>query len=263
MATIQGILNAGAWIFTGAAVVAIVVALILQIVKDNVRLESLNNPTDKTVKVLGKVLHSPPATVIILTLSAIAFFAKALAYWGMFFGVGVTGPVFWGSQLGWIFYWFFTSFALGLYVCLRNEWYYAMPYGFAAAAGSFFVATFVAPANQLAFVLLGGVLALILIIALGVFGIRKDWKAIVAIVAFALVIFVGYILPYILSPQYQNQITTLSTLIWYLIIDCVIVLWVAFMVITAMDCGQVEAYLMKDLEKTPKPCASKNARFQN
>jgi len=263
MATIQGILNAGAWIFTGAAVVALLVAVILQIIKDNVRLESLNNPTDKTVKILGKVLHSPPATVIILTLSGIAFFAKALAYWGMFFGVGVTGPVFWGSQLGWIFYWFFTSFALGLYVCLRNEWYYALPYGFAAAAGSFFVATFAAPANQLAFVLLGGVLALILIIALGVFGIRKDWAAIVSIVAYALVVFVGYVLPYILSPQYQNQITTLSTLIWYLIIDSVVVVWVVFMVITAKDCNQLEACLMKELETTPKAACAKNARFQN
>ena len=263
MATIQGVLNAGAWIFTGAAVVAILVALILQVIKDNVRMEALNNPSEKTIKVLTKVLHAPPATVIILTMAAIGFFTKALAYWGMFFGVGVTGGVFWGSQLGWIFYWYFNAFALGLYICLRNDWYYALPYGFAAAAGAFFVATFAAAANQLAFVLLGGVLALILLIVLGVFGLRKDWQAIVALVLFALAIFIGYVLPYILSPQYMNQITTLSALIWYLVIDSFVVLWIVFLVITALDCASIVNNLEKSLECNPKPNCAKNARFQN
>lgn len=263
MATVAGMLNAGAWVFTGAALVALGVAVVLQIIKDNFRLEALNNPSEKTVKILGKVLHSPPATVIILTMASVAFFTKALAYWGMFYGVGVTGANYWGSQLGWIFYWYFMSFALGLYMCLRNDWYYAMPYGFAGAAGAFFVATFAPVANQLPFVLLGGVLALILLVALGLFGLRKDWQAIVAIVLFALVLLVGYALPYVLSPQYTNQITTLTAIIWYFIVDCTVALWVAFLAITAMDCVTVVSNLEKTLECQPKPNCAKSSRFQN
>lgn len=262
MATIAGTLNAGAWIFTGATVAAIAVAIILQVIKDNIRMETLRNPDDKTAKLLAKFLHTPPTTVILLTLATVAFFTKALAYWGMFFGVGVTGANFWGSQLGWIFYWYFISLSAGFYVCLRNEWFYVIPWGFAASAGAFFVATFAAPANQLAFVLLGSIMALILLVAVSLFGIRKDGWMIVEMVLFALLAFVGYVLPYILSPQYQNVLSTLNTLIWYLVADCFAIVWVVIAVATALDCAQVTNILEKSLGCEPKPSCNKPSKLQ-
>lgn len=236
--SIATVLQAGAWIFTGATAAATLFALFVQVIRENYRTESFEKGSLKW-EVYSRIYGKPLEVVSILILAALASLTKALAYWAQFYGVGVTGPTnFWGTQLGWIFFAFFTAMSLSTYVCLRETWRNGASWGFAAAAGAFFVAAFVATTNQLVFVLLGGVFGLLLLIAIGMFRVRRGTWAIVAIVLYALFFFIGYVLPYILSPNYMGSITILAALTWYLIADIVIVVWYVLMAFTAIECSE-------------------------
>lgn len=255
-------LQAGAWIFSGFTIVALAAAFIYQALRDSDRLRRYLAKlltAEKAEVILGK----PLVLVSILMLASVAFFVKALAYWAMFYGVGVTGPSnFWGNQLGWIFFLYFSAVALALYVCMRPDWLLSVPYGFAAAAGAYFVAAFASPANQLAFVLLGGVLALLLIVFVATFKVRVGGWAWFAIIAFAVVFLIGYALPYILSPLYVNSITIATALIWYLVADCVVIVWYAIMVFTAIECAIASKQMMSGMVCEMPPKANLN-RKQN
>lgn len=250
MASVPGLLTAGACICSGFSAALFIFAVIFQVVRENVREAYFEKGTWKAEK-LAQLKGKPSSVVSMLTLGGIATFVKALAYWGMLHGVGLTGPVatghYWGSQLGWIFYMFFAGTALVNYVCVKGEWLFALPYGLAAVAGTIFVATF-APgflANQIPFAILGPVLMFVLLLMIGLFKLRTGWPPIVAIVAMALVYSVGYYLPYILSPRWIGSISVLSSLIWYLIADGVVALWFVFLAWTAIDCSQASVEFAK------------------
>jgi len=253
------VLQAGAWIFSGFTLVALAAAFIYQALRDSSRLQrylSKALTAEKAAVILGK----PLVLVAILMVAAVGFAVKAIAYWAMFYGVGVTGPNnFWGNQLGWIFYVYFAALALCWYVCMREDWLVSIPYVFAAGAGAFFANAFVAPANQLALVILGGALFLLPLFFLGTFKVRPRWLSIFMIILFGLVLLIGYGLPYVLSPLYTNSITILTALIWYLITDCVVIVWFAVMVFTAIECAESMKQMMADLACTPPPkaCARK------
>lgn len=228
----------------------------MQAIRENYRTDQFQQGSMKW-EIFSRVYGRPIEAVSILTMAALACFTKALAYWAQFFGVGVTGPTnFWGSQLGWIFFAFFTSMALACYVCMRETWRPLMAYGFAAAAGAFFVGAFAGVANQLPFVLHGGAFALLLLIFVGLFRVRKGWMSILAIVLYGVVFTIGYALPYILSPNYVNAISILTTLWWYLITDVVVVLWFVFMVFTALECPEAVGEL-KESVVCMKPARTK------
>jgi hypothetical protein len=267
MSTIAGTLTAGAWVFTGCAAAFLIFAVVFQVIRENVREDKFAKGTWKAEQ-LAKVLGKPSSVVTMLLLGGLASFIKALSYWGMQFGVGLTGPVltgnYWGSQLSWIFYLFFAGMALVSYVCLQGEWALAIPYGLATVAGTFFVATF-APAvtsNQLPFAIIGPALFLILALIIGLFKMRIGWQPIVALVAMALVYAGGYYLPYILSPSWLGSISLLTSLIWYLIADCVIALWFVFLAWTAIDCAEAKAEFVKahSGKCAPTPACGKYAK---
>lgn len=268
MATIPGVLQAGGWIFAGAAVVFVVIALVFQIIRENKRFEAAVTGKIKS-EILAKIHGRPTTTVNMLMLGGLFSLVKAIAYTAMFVNVGVTGANYWGSQLSWIFQMFFATMALAMFVCVRSEWRESMPYGVALVYAMFFVASFFTATNaqQLPFAILGPLIFILLVVFLGLFRVRRDGYAIVAIVLFAVVYAAGYYLPYILSPSWLVSITTLTEMIWFLITDVVVVLWFAFLAITAIECGEASKQMLDDVKQvcpatSSATVAGKMAKFQ-
>jgi len=274
MSSIANTLLAGAWIFSIAAPLFLLAGVIFEGIKDSRLLTSTKQAVmaknNKLSRALAAIYGKPSALALLLFEAGLACFAKAIAYWAMsdaVVGLGWDGGVnYWGNQLGWVFTLFFVGLAAIAYFCHRGEWAFVVPYGLAAGAGALFVGTFAGTLNQVAFVVLSGGLVLLLVVAASVFAKNMCTYQIIGMVLFAVLFFFGYYLPYILSPVYTNNISTSSTLEWYLVADCVLVAWFIYAALTIMECSAVEKANLAEAEKCalmPNAGGGGSARAKN
>jgi len=263
MSTIANTLLAGSYLCSVAGGVFLILAIVLQAIRNNKIWESrirapANNPNpSRFASAFAAIYDKPSMYIDILALAGVTFFVKAIAYWSMFYGVGVTGGNYWGEQLSWIISFFFIGKALTDYLCLKPDWKFVAMYAVAAIAGPLFVAAFAPAANQLAFVLLAGGWFLITVVAIWMFRDRMstcknpDMWATIILVSFIVVFLAGYYVPYIISPSYVFAISTAATLIWYLCADFVVLVWFIVMSATALDCAEITRKLAAEATPTP------------
>jgi len=264
---ITNTLLAGSWLSTAVSGVFIIVAIILMVMRNGKTMSAkaaAGTNASRWAGIRAAILNKPTLAIELLTVGGVAFFVQALAYWAMFFGIGITGGVYWGTQLGWIFFFFFVGKALADYVCQKPDWKFFTMYAMAGVGGAHFVGDFVGAANLAGFVALGGALALFVIIEVAMFrdrftsdcGKMDPWVTII-IGSFVLVVLVGYYLPYILSPVFTFAISQAATLIWFLCADFLVVIWFVIAAATAMDCEAVKKALIeagtKAAMETPGP----------
>lgn len=258
MATIANTLLAGSWLSSIAAGVFVILAITFQVMRNNQTWAAAAKGTaekapGRMASAFAAIYNKPRMFIDILALAGLFFFIKAIAYWALFYGVGITGANFWGESLGWTISFLFFTKAISDYLCLKADWKFITMYAVAAAPGALFAGSFTGPANQLAFVILAGVWFLLFTIVIWVFRDRMstckhpDTWATVALILFIVAFYVGYYTPFILSPVYMGTISNTATIIWYLVADFVVLVWFVILAVTAIDCSIVEKILKDEV----------------